>query len=118
MAKGLGAALPEQIHLNGGVDGDHVVDLADDVRIVDIVHRMHLDHRVFVHEFEEALCPQGEGAETLATVDGLAGIVNCAGEHQIDYAVGHQLGVYSQILLGDHCLSDCIGYASPSHLQG
>ena len=44
----LGADLAEEVDLDRRVDGDHVVVLADDVRVVDVFDRQDLHGRVIV----------------------------------------------------------------------
>ena len=44
----LGADLTEEVDLDRRVDGDHVVVLADDVRVVDVFDRQDLHGRVIV----------------------------------------------------------------------
>ena len=51
----LGADLTEEVDLDRRIDGDHVVVLADNVRVVDIVDRQDLDGRVVVDEIIDAL---------------------------------------------------------------
>src|SRR4030065_147991 len=46
----VGAHLPRQIDLDGGVDRDHLRVLGDDERIVHVVRGMELDHRIVVGE--------------------------------------------------------------------
>jgi len=46
MADHLGIDLSAQIDLQGGVDGDHVVMLADDAGIIHVVNGMHFDSRM------------------------------------------------------------------------
>jgi hypothetical protein len=51
-ADGIGTDLAGQIHLNGGVDGYHVVILRDHERIVDVAGGMEFEHGVVVNEVE------------------------------------------------------------------
>ena len=44
------AHLAGEIQLNRRVDGDHILILADDERIVDVVDRMTFDERIIIEE--------------------------------------------------------------------
>ena len=45
-----------QVDLQSGVDGDNLIVLRDDKRVVDVIHRVVLDGRVIVEEVVQACC--------------------------------------------------------------
>ena len=87
-----------------------VVVLGDDPRIVGVLRRMHLDHRVVVQEVEQLLAAGGEAADDLALVQRLV----LAGDHALSDqphdAVGEHLGVDAQVVAvgqrGQHRVGD------------
>ena len=68
----VGADLPGEVDLEGRVDRDHVLVLADDERIVHVLRRMRLDQRIVVEVVVEFRAPEREGDHDLARVQGLA----------------------------------------------
>ena len=46
-----------QVDLQSGVDGDNLIVLRDDKRVVDVIHRVALDGRVIVEEVVHGLLP-------------------------------------------------------------
>ena len=95
----LRADLAPQIHLQSGVDGDHVVVPADDVGIVHIVHRQDLDGRVVVDIVVNPLGAVGKGGDALARVDLLFAVVHRAAGDQLHHGVGEHLGMDAQVVL-------------------
>ena len=95
----LGADLTEEVDLDRRIDGDHVVVLADDVRVVDIVDRQDLDGRVVVDEIIDTLRAEGKRRDGLAAVDLLFAVVDRAALDQLDHGVGKHLGVDAEIVL-------------------
>ena len=94
----LGADLAEEVNLDRGVDGDHVVVLADDVRIVDVFDRQDLDGRVIVDIIINALRTEGKRRDGLAAVDLLFAIVDRAALDELDHGVGEHLGVDAEVV--------------------
>ena len=62
-AGGLGVHLAEQVQVHRVVDGDEVVDLADDPHVVGVVHRGGHHVRVAVHIVVQLLGAGGEGVD-------------------------------------------------------
>ena len=96
----LGADLTEEVDLDRRVDGDHVVVLADDVRIVDVFDRQDLDGRVIVDIVINALRTEGKRRDGLAAVDLLFAVVDRAALDELDHGVGEHLGVDAEVVLG------------------
>ena len=95
----LGTDLTEEVDLDRRVDGDHVVVLADDIRVVDIVDRQDLDGRVVVDEIIDTLRAEGKRRDGLAAVDLLFAVVDRAALDQLDHGVGEHLGVDAEVVL-------------------
>ena len=98
-ADALGTDLPPEVDLQRCVDRDHVVVPADDVRVVDIVHRHQRDGRVVVDIIIDPLRAEGKGRDGNAAVDLLAAVVHRAAGDQLDHRVGEHLGVDAEIVL-------------------
>ena len=99
-AHALGADLAPKVHLQGGVDGDHIVVLADDLRVVHIVHRQQLNGRVVIDIVIDPLGAVGKGGDALAPVDLLFAVVDGAAFDQLHHGVGKHLGMDAQVVLG------------------
>ena len=95
----LGADLTEEVDLDRRVDGDHVVVLADDVRIVDVFDRQDLDGRVIVDIIINALRTEGKRRDGLAAMDLLFAVVDRAALDELDHGVGEHLGVDAEVVL-------------------
>ena len=93
------AHLSEQIDLQRRIDGDHIVVLADDVRVVDVVHRQDLKAGVVVDIIIDALRTEGEGRHGLAAVDLLFAVVHRSAFEQFDHAVGEHFRVDAEVVL-------------------
>ena len=90
--------LPHQVHLNCGVDGNHVVIAGNHIGMVGVIHGIELHIRVVVHEIIESLGAHHHGGDKFAGVEGLPLVVNHARLRQIHHAVGECLGVNAQVL--------------------
>ena len=118
-AGGLGVDLAEQIHVNGVVDGDEVVDLSDDPDVIGVVHRSAHHIGVAVHIVVQLLGAGGKGEHLAALVQGLVPAGDLAGGGHVHEAVYVHLGVDGQVLqirLGDHG-ADGVGHPADAQLQ-
>ena len=116
---GLGVHLAEQIHVDGVVDGDEVVDLADDVDVVGIVHRGAHHVGVVVHIVIQLLGAGGKGEHLAALVQLLVASGDLARHGHVHKAIHIHLGVDGQVLqvrLGDH-RADGVGHPADAQLQ-
>jgi len=89
----LGVDLAHEVHLQGRVDGNHVLVLADDGRIVGIVHGLHEHVGVVVDEIVELARAHEEGSDELARIDCLLAVRDDSGLGQGHNAVGEHLRV-------------------------
>ena len=117
-ADGLGGALAEQVHVEGGVHGHHVVILGDDTGVVDVAAGHETHAGVLVQEVVQAAVAQGKGGHDLALVDVLLAAGDDAGFHQVHDAVGDHLGVDAQVMLVHEALAHGIGDTADAQLDG
>ena len=97
-AGGLGRNLPEEVDLDAGVDGNHVVMLAHDVGGVGVGHRVGRQRGVHVDPVVEELAACGEGVGALLLVDALLLVGQLAGRVHVVVCVDKHLGVAAQVL--------------------
>ncbi len=95
----VGADLSGEIDLQGDVDGHHLVLLADDERVVDVLGGLKTEEWIVVDVVVELAGAQAEAGDDLAAVQRLAAAGDDAGLDQIDDAVGDHLGVDAEVLL-------------------
>ena len=108
-----------QVQVHRVVDGDEVVDLADDPHVVGVVHRGGHHVGVAVHVVVQLLGAGGEGVHLAALVQVLVPAGDLAGGGDVHKAVHVHLGVDGQVLqvgLGDHG-ADGVGHAADAQLQ-
>ncbi len=98
-AQRVGADLAGQVDLQGRVDGHHLVLLADDERVVDVLGGVEGEERVVVDVVVQPPGAHAEAGDDLAPVDGLLGSGDDPGLDQVDDGVGEHLGVDAQVLL-------------------
>ena len=67
-AGGLGVDLSEQVHIDGVIDGNKVIDLADNVDVIGVIHRSGHDIRIPVDIVVELLGTGSESKDLAATV--------------------------------------------------
>ena len=117
-ADGIGADLAGEVNFQRGVDGHHLVLLADDGRVVDVFGRMEREQRIVVHVIVELLRAEAEAGDDFAAVNRLAVAGDGAALDQVDDAVGDHLGVDAEVFLvlqkADHRLRD----AADAELNG
>ena len=116
-AYALRADLAEEVDLDGGVYGYHVVVLTDDRRIVDIVNRQDGDGGVIVDIVVYPLRAVGEGRDGLAAVYLLAAVVDRAALDKLDHGVGEQFGVDAEVVLGFERHARRVGYRADAELD-
>jgi len=116
-ADGIGAYLAGEIHLNGGIDGDHAVVLGDHKRIICIGCRMHLEQRVLVDVLEQALGAEDESDHDFAAMNVFALAGEGAGFEKIDHAVGTHFAVDSDGLPIAQVSEHGIGNAADTGLE-
>ena len=113
----LGADLAEEVDLDRRVDGDHVVVLADDVRVVDVFDRQDLDGRVIVDIIINALRTEGKRRDGLAAMDLLFAVVDRAALDELDHGVGEHLGVDAEVVLALKCHAGRVRDRADTELQ-
>src|SRR3990172_5648056 len=116
-ADAVGAHLPRQIDLDGGVDRHHLRVLGDDKRVVDVVRGVELDHRVVVDEVVQPLRAQHEAGYDLPRVQRLALAGDDALVDQIDDPVAEQLGMDPQVFVVHEARQHCVGDGADPGLQ-
>ena len=94
----LGAHLTIEIRGDAAVDGDHVVQLGDGLRGVDVLQRGGHDARVLIHPVIEGLGAEDDARDALVFVDGLPGVGQLARPEQLIVGVAAQLCVHTQVL--------------------
>ena len=95
----LGAALPEQVNLQGGVDGDELVVQSRQRPVVGEVHWMDFQRRIAVHEAVELARAEGEGGGHFSGQVILAPVGAGAAFDQGQNAVANHLGVNARVVL-------------------
>ena len=113
----LGTDLPLQIDLDAGVNGNHVVVLRDNGRIVADIHWKHVNNRVIVHEIVQFSRAHQEGDAHLADVALLALAVNVAVFKQRQHAVRDHLSVQAEVVLVAEERADRIRHRTDAELQ-
>ena len=113
----VGHDLAHEVDLDGRVDGHHVVVLADDVRVVDVAHREHVDGRVVVDEVVQAARAHEEVRHHLVAVQGLAGVGDDALVVEVDDALAEHLGVDAEVVLLVQEQQHRVGDAADAELQ-
>jgi len=96
-AKALGANLSEHIHLDGGVDTDHLVILGDHVGIIHVTspHQQYI--RTLIHKIIEGLRSDRERRHELAWMQGLAAVIHRAGFPELVNAVNQEFRVNPKV---------------------
>ena len=97
---GLCTDLPPQIHLNGSVDGDHIVVSADDVRVIHIVNGQNHDGGVIVDIVIDSLRAEGKCGYGFEGVDLFFAVVDRTAFDQLHHGIGEHLSVDAEIVLG------------------
>src|SRR6476646_8399740 len=98
MAEALRATLPQQVDLQGGVDGNQVVVHSGQRGIVREVDRMNFQCRVAIHEAVELARAESKGRKYLSWQVVLAPVCNGAALHQRQDAVADHLGVDAEVV--------------------
>ena len=98
-AERIRADLAGEVDLQGDVDGDLLVLLGDDERVVDVFRRMEREPRVVVDVVVEPPGSHAEAGDDLALIERLAAPVDGARLDQLDDGVGEHLGVDAEVLL-------------------
>ena len=93
------ADLAEEIDLNGRVYGDHIVVLADDVGVVDVVDGQYLHCGVIVDKIINSLRAVSKGGDGLVAVYLLLGVVDSAALEELDHGVCEHFGMYAEVVL-------------------
>ena len=95
----LRACLARQVHLQGGIDGDHVVIACHIGRVVGVINGKHLHHGVIVDEVVQLLGTHEKGRHHLVGMKILSGAVDDPFLHQVNNTVGKHFRVDPQIFL-------------------
>ncbi len=90
--------LPVEVYGDAAVDGDHVVQLGDGLRGVDVLQGGHGDRGILVHPVVEGLGAEDDARHALVPVDGLPGIGQLSGLVQLIVGVAAELRVHPQVL--------------------
>src|SRR5947199_8204888 len=70
-ANRLGTDLPGQIHLQGAIDGHHMVKLTNVLDIVGVAYRTQLNHGIIIQKVHQATRPDEKAAYNLAAAKAL-----------------------------------------------
>jgi hypothetical protein len=117
VAEALRAALPQQVDLQGGVDGDQVVVQSGQRGIVREVDRMNFQCRVAIHEAVELARAESEGRKHLSRQVVLAPVRDGAALHQRQDAVADHLGVDPEVVLVRELHHHGVGDTAVADLQ-
>ena len=96
-ANRLGTDLPGQIHLQGAIDGHHMVKLTNDLDIVGVADRTQLNHGIIIQKVHQAARPNDKAGDHLAPVKGLTGPGNDSPLDEVEYTLGEHFAMDAQI---------------------
>ena len=96
---GIGAHLAGKVYLQRGIDRDHLVLLADDGRVVDVLRRLEGEEWIVVNVIVNPPRADGEAGDDFAMVRRLARAVDGARLDQLNNAVGDHLRVNAEVFL-------------------
>jgi len=82
-----GADLPRQIHLDGTIDGNHVIELANDQGVIGVVVWTHLNRGIIIYEVQQGARADDEAGYDFLAVNCLTRSSNYALLDQVKYAV-------------------------------
>jgi len=99
VADRVGADLPGNIDLQGGVNRNHLVVLGDIGRQGVVVDGVELEYWVVIHVVVQSAGTHAESSQDLTGVERFAPVGHHARFDQIDQPIGKHLGVDAQILL-------------------
>ena len=119
-AGALRANLAVQVHGNAAVDGNHMVDLGDGLRVVDILQRAGNHAGVVPHPVIQRLGAQGDAEHPLVPEEALAAVGELARLVELEIRVGAQLRVHPQVLqvrLGNE-RAHHVGHGPDAQLNG
>ena len=111
------ADLTEEVDLDGRVDGDHVVVLADDVGVVDVVDGQYLHCGVIVDKIVDPLRAVSKGGDGLVAVYLLLGVIDRAALKELDHGIGEHFGMYAEVVLGLERHAGSIGDSADAELD-
>ena len=99
------------------IDGDHIVILADDLRIIDIVNRHDGNGGVIVNIVIDRFGAEGKGGNADTAVNLLFAVVDSTAFDQVDHGAGEHLGMNTEVMLLLQRKTDGIGYSSDAELN-
>ena len=117
LSQGFGGGLAGEVHLQGAVDGHHVVLAGDHQGVVGVIDGPELDGGIVVEVFVGRLVAHAEGGHGLAPVEGLAAVVDDPFLHQLHHSVAQQFGVDAQVVLLAQIGEDRVGQAAVPDLN-
>ena len=94
-----------------------MVELANDVRVVGVGHRVHFYHRVIIEKVHQAVGPHDKTGDHLAAIAGLAGPGNDSPLDEVDHPIGEHLGMDAQVTPIGQRLQRGIGNGADAQLQ-
>ena len=97
-AHALRTDLAVEVHGNTGIDGDHVVDPGNGLRIVDIFQRLYDHAGISVHPVVKAFGAENKACDPLSPLEGLSGIGQLAGLVKLIVGVAAELRMHAQVL--------------------
>src|SRR2546428_14101374 len=93
----LSTDLSGQIHLQGAIDGHHMVKLTNDLDIVGVADRTQLDHGIIIQKVHQAARPNDKAGDQLAAVKGLTGPGNDSPLDEVEHAIGEHFAMDAQV---------------------
>ena len=111
------ADLTPNIALQRGVDGNHIVILADDCRVVYIVYGKEGDTGVIVYIVIKLSGAVGEGGDSLTTVNLLLAVVGSTAFQKVYHRIGKHLGVDAKVVLVFKGSPYCVGNSTYAQLD-
>ncbi len=117
-ADGLRADLAGEINLDGAIDRDHALELANDERVVGVVGGPHLDHRVVVYEVQQTSRAHDKARHNPPWVALLARAGDDAALDEIEHTIGEHLGMHAQVAPVSERLERRVRNRADAELQG
>ena len=116
-ADGVGAHLPREVDLDGGVERHHLRVRRNHGGIVGVGHVVDQNVLVFMDIVVQFLCPFEEGGDVFAHVHPLLAAVDHAAFNQGQHAVGEHLGVDAKMLVVTQLRQDGVGDVADTDLE-
>src|SRR5690606_25053317 len=98
-ANGVSTYLSAQVHLQGAVDSHHIIVLANNHAVVDILRVQQHYIRIVIDKVIKPAATQDKGSDDATRVFTLLAVADGTGVVQVYQAIGKHLAVNAQILV-------------------